>query len=628
MLRTDSKYKNRWITLDLAHLDKMDASTIWRQINATLHTKESAKVLTLPIHNGGNLCEGRDCSLTTQYMESPSNITNQSEILNQDVHYNWMVLFLGILVIAGMLGNILVIVAVSVEQKLHNVTNYFLLSLAVADLLVSVIVMPLAMMQLFLGSWTLGIVLCDIYVTCDVLMCSSSIIHMCTISLDRYLGIRHPLRYRSKSRSYVCVKIIIVWFISFVVCCPITVLGIAHHEHILQDKFCSIQNKPFMLYGSIAAFFIPLVIMVVTYILTVKLLQKQVQMYKRKSKEGQVLIRRSGAKPKRRFRKPPIDVCRPICTNEKEATGYRNGNLGNYNNNQGSSNITLNDHHQHPFLHQIDNHTHQLTAQLHYSSSGTESKDSSPPTPPPPSPFNQRPRSMGMFEKGSSSQDVNNLSHSDNINGVLPHRARAHTVSHEPSNFDAITTEEDASNRGSSNSVDSGQSPFRNGTSSRRARDLWHKPSMALRAANIMINHRREKVKTVRTEQKASKVLGIVFVVFVVCWAPFFITNFMTPLCKACHFSENLITVFVWLGYASSILNPLIYTVFNKTFKDTFVDLLLCRYSKKHKLSKLYSLSFLNAHAAAWAGRSIPSSYKKKLSLRKSKEASTVTTNI
>ena len=55
---------------------------------------------------------------------------------------NWSSLLLFVLVAAGVTGNTLVCCAVAVERKLRNVTNYFLVSLAVADLLVSVVVMP------------------------------------------------------------------------------------------------------------------------------------------------------------------------------------------------------------------------------------------------------------------------------------------------------------------------------------------------------------------------------------------------------------------------------------------------------------------------------------------------------
>ncbi|XP_033209306.1 5-hydroxytryptamine receptor-like isoform X2 [Belonocnema kinseyi] len=63
---------------------------------------------------------------------------------------DWSFLFVAVFIVAGGLGNILVCLAVGLDKRLHNVTNYFLLSLAVADLLVSLFVMPLGAIPGFL----------------------------------------------------------------------------------------------------------------------------------------------------------------------------------------------------------------------------------------------------------------------------------------------------------------------------------------------------------------------------------------------------------------------------------------------------------------------------------------------
>lgn len=65
--------------------------------------------------------------------------------------HNWPFLLLGILVVVGVLGNVLVCMAICLERRLQNATNYFLLSLAVADLLVSILVMPIAILDVFYG---------------------------------------------------------------------------------------------------------------------------------------------------------------------------------------------------------------------------------------------------------------------------------------------------------------------------------------------------------------------------------------------------------------------------------------------------------------------------------------------
>ena len=66
----------------------------------------------------------------------------------------WEVLLLLIIVVAGITGNVLVVIAVVIEKKLQNVTNYFLVSLAVADCLVSLVVMPCSIVHELMGKFT------------------------------------------------------------------------------------------------------------------------------------------------------------------------------------------------------------------------------------------------------------------------------------------------------------------------------------------------------------------------------------------------------------------------------------------------------------------------------------------
>lgn len=75
--------------------------------------------------------------------------------------------------------------------------------------------------------------------------------------------------------------------------------------------------------------------------------------------------------------------------------------------------------------------------------------------------------------------------------------------------------------------------------------------------------------------------LGIVFFLFLVMWCPFFITNVTSVLCRAsCDQSllHELLNVFVWVGYISSGVNPLVYTLFNKTYRRAFSSYIRCRY--------------------------------------------------
>ncbi|KAE8744010.1 hypothetical protein FOCC_FOCC009376 [Frankliniella occidentalis] len=88
-------------------------------------------------------------------------------------------------VVVTFVGNILVCVAVCLVRKLRRPCNYLLVSLAVSDICVAVLVMPMALLYEVFGRWDFGRVMCDLWVSFDVLSCTASILNLCMISVDR-----------------------------------------------------------------------------------------------------------------------------------------------------------------------------------------------------------------------------------------------------------------------------------------------------------------------------------------------------------------------------------------------------------------------------------------------------------
>ena len=81
---------------------------------------------------------------------------------------------------------------------------------------------------------------------------------------------------------------------------------------------------------------------------------------------------------------------------------------------------------------------------------------------------------------------------------------------------------------------------------------------------------RREKLE-MRRERKAARVLGIITGAFVLCWLPFFILALVGPFLPAHRFVPPVVaSLFLWLGYFNSLINPVIYTVFNPSFRNAF----------------------------------------------------------
>lgn len=88
-----------------------------------------------------------------------------------------------------------------------------------------------------------------------------------------------------------------------------------------------------------------------------------------------------------------------------------------------------------------------------------------------------------------------------------------------------------------------------------------------------------------KRERRAAKTLVVVFVCFIVLWLPFFVMHLINGFCPNCNIPDNVFFVLTWLGYASSAVNPCIYTCFNRDFRRAFVTIVLCRSNLHRKKS-------------------------------------------
>ncbi|KAM7159731.1 5-hydroxytryptamine receptor 2C [Macrochelys suwanniensis] len=436
-------------------------------VSVTLDFSLHSGLMAWPLSNNLTLNQ----SLPTS---DPLNASEWGEVSRMSMRAkNWPALLILVIILLTIGGNILVIMAVSLEKKLQNATNYFLMSLAVADMLVGILVMPVSLITiLYVGgakaqgeallstpvkrgtvekitsnyAWPLPKQLCPIWISLDVLFSTASIMHLCAISLDRYVAIRNPIEHsRFNSRTKAIMKIAAVWTISIGISMPIPVIGLQDDSRVFVNESCVLNDENFVLIGSFVAFFIPLIIMVISYCLTVQVLQKQ-------------------------------------------ATVFMYGEVPK-----------------------------------------------------------QRRSSMNCLKKEN---------YTENISMLQNHEAASHLNS--PANKEAVL--------------------FRKGT-----------------------------MQSINNERRASKVLGIVFFLFLIMWCPFFITNIMSVLCKeACdgRLLGELLEVFVWVGYICSGINPLVYTLFNKTYRRAFANYIRCQY-KPSKKSTLRQNQCLNVASTAPYGKDL-----------------------
>ncbi|GBO19186.1 Octopamine receptor [Araneus ventricosus] len=175
---------------------------------------------------------------------------------------------LGVIMIGTMIGNVLVIISVFTYKPLRNVQNIFLVSLAGADIAVSVCVMPFNVAYSIMGKWIFGLHMCEFWLTCDVLCCTASILNLCAIALDRYWAIHDPINYAQKrTLNRVLCMIFSVWVISTLISVPPLIGWNDWPEVFTSETPCKLtEERGYVIYSASGSFFIPLIIMTVVYI--------------------------------------------------------------------------------------------------------------------------------------------------------------------------------------------------------------------------------------------------------------------------------------------------------------------------------------------------------------------------
>ncbi|XP_041815288.1 trace amine-associated receptor 1-like [Chelmon rostratus] len=183
--------------------------------------------------------------------------------------------FLGSLSAVTICGNLLVIISIIYFKQLHTPTNSLILSLAVADLLVGLVVFPFNMELSATSCLFFEDVLCKVRDSIDGTLSTASILHLCCISIDRYYAVCHPLTYRTKINFHVVVIMIVVsWSFSLLVVFGFLIAGI-NLEKCKQN--CFIDALLANILGPIFSFYLPVILMLCIYLKIFLVAQRQVR---------------------------------------------------------------------------------------------------------------------------------------------------------------------------------------------------------------------------------------------------------------------------------------------------------------------------------------------------------------
>ncbi len=99
---------------------------------------------------------------------------------------------------------------------------------------------------------------------------------------------------------------------------------------------------------------------------------------------------------------------------------------------------------------------------------------------------------------------------------------------------------------------------------------------------HLLLKFQEKKRIARKKERRATLILGLIMGSFIACWFPFFFLYSISPVCPICEDNPTSpccvmqwgFSFAFWLGYSNSALNPVIYTIFNKDFRQAFKRIL------------------------------------------------------
>ncbi|KAJ7988408.1 hypothetical protein DPEC_G00323230 [Dallia pectoralis] len=485
-----------------------------------------------------------------------------------------------VMMILTIVGNILVIIAVLTSRSLRGPQNLFLVSLAAADILVATLIIPFSLANELLGYWAFRSLWCEIYLALDVLFCTSSIAHLCAISLDRYLSISRPVSYGAhRTPARIKAAIVVVWLLSAVISFP-PLLSLDKSKGGVE--VCALNSERwYILYSTVGSFFAPCLIMIGVYIRIYQIAKQHTrcppgEKPNPNNSPGNVPSNPSADAP------GAVNTPQPMPPNRlQHGTGEGGIADGRLINAVPPKSLPVTSQPPPPL--QTETQDETSTDKPSQPQARLPSPDAVPTSPQSPSP---------------------NVAHSP----APPPTDSQPTEAHVPGEERRDSAHDESYSSGSEAEAETrgrakprrkcGNGMFKRtgGSKSGNARlkilslssltSYKVKKTVATPTGTVLVPDRpamqqatpmSRRKAMINREKRFTFVLAVVIGVFVVCWFPFFFSYSLQAVCpETCSLPEPLFKFFFWIGYCNSCLNPVIYTIFNQDFRKAFKKI-LCR---------------------------------------------------
>lgn len=451
-------------------------------------------------------------------------------------------ILLSVIMFVIVFGNLLVVLAIFTDKTLKTTQNWFIASLAVADFLLGLVIMPFSLANEMMGYWYFGKVWCDLWKAIDVLLCTASILSICLISLDRYWSITRAITYsRNRTPKRAALMIAAVWFLSAIICVP-PLIGWKNPLPVSEYPLCLLSDDiGYVLYSTMGSFYIPCVIMVFVYFKIFRAARKLARKnIKKNNKQIKIEIKddmntefpsiNNESTSQNSRINPEVErvsvLKRPALESVKEAEGTSGAECDINNENRTGENCELG------------------------SSKASDTSEHE-------EPYNAR-EANTTRRQGSVISEKSRTSIDSQLCESPTHKSEGHLFKSDSRRISMQKISEKFSKK--------------------RQRSNGNKSSKGWRTATLR-EHERQKRKIAKArERRATIVLGLVMAAFILCWCPFFTLYIITSFCYCV--GEIVFTVVFWAGYCNSALNPIIYTVFNRDFRHAFHKI-LCKNALK-----------------------------------------------
>ncbi|XP_011209676.4 5-hydroxytryptamine receptor 2A [Bactrocera dorsalis] len=627
-------------------------------------------------NNGSDLINGSMVNLTS------GNATVGDEDFGELLRMGSTSVVLGLLILITIIGNVFVIAAIILERNLQNVANYLVASLAVADLFVACLVMPLGAVYEISQGWILGPELCDIWTSCDVLCCTASILHLVAIALDRYWAVTNIDYIHSRTSKRVFLMIFSVWSAAVIVSLA-PQFGWKDPDYLqrIEQQKCMVsQDVSYQVFATCCTFYVPLLVILALYWKIYQTARKRIHRRRPRpidvtGNNNQPDLAVQKKRNRLRLRIGKFGAAHASTAVGQTTLGLVEGNSTNTVNTVedtefSSSNVDSKSRAGVESTTMFSNNpeeiattsTSQISTVSHLVALANQQHTASKST----STVQQQQQQQQQKDSSSNINTITTAAISEAAittttleNNKLPSTTATTTTSTTkvcivaPNDSNGISSTHAAINGGTPTataangaaevledpqlqqqlqqvqqhadtttpSVGSKTAPpaacASNATTITSISALSPQtPTTAITASNGGDEHlhplapaatplaatsscqltptpklkhpqplssianpvhkvtKRKETLEAKRERKAAKTLAIITGAFVICWLPFFVMALLLPLCETCEINDGLASVFLWLGYFNSTLNPVIYTIFSPEFRQAFKRIL------------------------------------------------------